>query len=176
MLQFTTEIAQTLVKINSEWYVVVEADGAASRAYVNATAERVVLVDGSPSQLKGAGDLQSLLVSLCLKKVTDYEPEIDENDNLLSPIPTSHLSPVPQRTIEKWPARIQKALELEAKKLSDMEGESTTSLSLKKALEGYNSPISYQELSEYVGSLPEEKDFEAAKALLKDVETEAKND
>lgn len=99
-----TELIELPVRIKDKTYTLREANGEASIAYQNASAASLVWKDGKIAGTKGAGNVESLLVSLCLFDAQGI--------------------PVPEPTIRKWPSRIQKTLFDRIKAISGLSEES----------------------------------------------------
>jgi hypothetical protein len=114
-------------------YILREANGRAAKIFNNARISGVTLEDGKPKSLSGIGDLEPLLVSLCL---------FGENDR-----------PLTVSFVEKWPSRVVKKLYNKAREISDLdEGEMENELvtALKKCLDSNGSPMSYVQFKSYV--------------------------
>ena len=95
------EPVEVSVSIGGNPYILREASGGAACQYRNALIECTKLGPGGiPTALKGIASVEPLLVSLCLFD--------DKNKR------------VPVAAIEKWPARIQKALFERAKIISEL--------------------------------------------------------
>ena len=95
------ELVELPVIVGDKSYTLREANGGAACQYRNALIECTKLGPGGvPTQLKGIASVEPLLVSLCL---------FDEKGKR-----------VPTSTIEKWPARVQKALFEKAKEISEL--------------------------------------------------------
>lgn len=134
-------------------YVLREANGAAAKQYRNRQAECSVLgPDGRVSGLRNLGELEPLLVSLCV--FTDKGMTVN------------------QSVIEKWPGRILTKLYDAAREISELGGEDQTKAALEEALELPGAPVSLQALRDWVNSL-EGDQFRVLKALLR--EEPAKN-
>lgn len=144
------------VKIAGRNYELREADGATSIAYRNASLACITLGPGGKAQkLKDMASVESLLVSMCLF--------------------TDKGMPVPRRTIEGWPGRVQKALFEKAKDISDLGESDSVTVLLAKALASEGSPIKLEAFREWVSGLADE--YKALKEALKpSPEESAKNE
>ena len=90
-------------KIKGENYILREASGSAIAAYKNARLEKMTLSDtGKPKTVKGMGDVEPLLVSLC-----SFQAETNQQ--------------VPLQTVLSWPGRVVSKLFDEAKKISEID-------------------------------------------------------
>ena len=108
-------------------YVLVEASGAAAKKYNNARASSVTLgPDGKTQRIDNIGDLEPLLVSLCLQAEDG--------------------KPIHQAAIEKWPAHVIKQLFNKAKEISrlDESTENPYKPALTAALNHGKSPVTLQ--------------------------------
>ncbi|GIW60120.1 MAG: hypothetical protein KatS3mg087_1186 [Patescibacteria group bacterium] len=97
-------------------YVLKEATAKAAKEFNNARISGVVLgPTGKPQKLESIGELESLLVSLCL---------FAEDGR-----------PVHRQQIEKWPARVVRKLFIEAKRISKLDEDvENLTVSLKELL------------------------------------------
>jgi hypothetical protein len=104
------------VTIGGKRYKLREADGETAVKYRNAAAACTKIGTGGKfSELRGVGDLEPLLVSLCL---------VDEAGNR-----------VPESTVRTWPNRVQRALFDRAKEISHLgEEEPSDEASLRAKL------------------------------------------
>ena len=89
------------VFIGGEEYLLRETSGDASVKYDNARLDRYEYQDGKLAKVKDLGDLEPLLVSLCL-------------------FMSDGKTPVSELTIRSWPARVQKSLYNRAREISGM--------------------------------------------------------
>lgn len=91
------------VRVGTTDYVLREANGTAATRYRNAMFSQAVLGEnGKPQSLKDIGNLEPLLVHLCL-----FEKATGKN--------------VPMQTIMEWPAYVQRKLFAKAKEISRLE-------------------------------------------------------
>jgi hypothetical protein len=103
---------EELVTVGKSEYVLREMSGDAAVKYDNARLNCHEYKDGKLYKLRDLGDLEPLLVSLCLF--------------------TSEGTPVSEVTVRAWPARVQRALHQRAREISGMVD---TPQSLKKQIE-----------------------------------------
>ena len=66
MLEFDPTLIEVPVKIGTTHYVLREADENAARVFRNAAVRGAKMSDGKVIGIDGVGDIQSLLVALCL--------------------------------------------------------------------------------------------------------------
>jgi hypothetical protein len=105
--------AEVPVRIGGERFVLREASGDAAAKYNNARMRAHKLQDGALVGLDGVGDLEPLLVSLCLYKA--------DKDGGLPLTKAGDADPrflVPQEQIRRWKGNVQHALFDKAKELS----------------------------------------------------------
>jgi hypothetical protein len=88
-------------------YILQEANGETGTRFTNARANSIVFVDGKMSGLRDPGNVEILLVALCLFP-------IDEEGNMAQ----QSLTPDMIRT---WPDRVLKKLFLRAKEISEID-------------------------------------------------------
>jgi len=149
------------VSVKGFKYTLTEATGKAAVDYRNAALACTKLgPTGKPSSIVGLGGLEPLLVSLCL------------TDNANSD------RPVPKQTIMSWPARIQSSLFTRAKQISDLGEDNPEKDLLKKFLTQPDSPVSFDQLKEYVDNTDADNDDWSSLRLWfrEDDEDEAKNE
>ncbi len=135
---------------DGENYTLKEANGRAAKIYNNARIAGVTLGDsGKAESITGIGDLEPLLVSLCLFG--------DEG------------RPIQQAVVEKWSYQVVKKLHDKIKEVSNLdEQENPIKEAIEKALERQDSPIALDDFCSYIKGLnnPEVKPLQE---LLKDV-------
>lgn len=139
------EPTQLPVRIGGKDYALCEANGAAATKYRNESLRRMKIRDGKATDVGDLGDLEPLLVSLCL-----YEATL-EGDQVVEVSKTK----VPIATIASWPARVQKRLFEEAKKISGLDEGTSERNELAEALDLPNAPCSLVALRSFVESLEE---------------------
>lgn len=112
------------VQIANEKYVLCEASGEAAAKYRNhAMSCTIFNVDGKPAGMKGLGDIQAVLVSLCLFKCVGTGS-------------VTSLERVSLAFVNKLPERIVKPLFERAKAISELREDSDESVeALEKQLE-----------------------------------------
>lgn len=99
------------VSIGGKRYILREASGEVACRYRNRMLESTEFGgDGKPMKVKGMGDLEPLLVSLCLWEADDAGKPA---------------RPVPESVIRAWPSRVVKRLFAKAKAISDLGEEAT---------------------------------------------------
>lgn len=136
-------------------YVLKEANGHAAKVFNNARTQGIVFDDGKLKSITGAGELEPLLVSLCL---------FGEGDR-----------PVQQKVIEKWPERVVKKLFNKAKEISHLlEEVNPLKGALEVALTHKDSPVSFEDFKSFVDSL-DDKRVKSLKDLLEKDEDAVKN-
>lgn len=139
VLEFDLSLKTVPVKLGDNEYELREASGEAAKKFSNARLARIKFSGGKADGLHDLGDLEPLLVSLCL-----FDLKTGKN--------------IPQAVVETWPGRVVTALFNEAKKISGLEETNVTvSKLLKKALNHEESPVSYEDLTFWVESLDEEE-------------------
>lgn len=109
------------VEIDGKKYVLTEIFGEGAAKYRSAQAECTKLDDGKLSRLVGIGDLQPLLVSLCLFESYDLRGE-------------TKLRPVLLSTVRSWPDRVVRALHEKAIEINPCLREKESEDSLKKKI------------------------------------------
>lgn len=120
----------------SKW-LLREADGKTATAHRNAIMEATQFgPDGKVVGIKNLASVEARFVAGCLW--SDAEKPIN-----------IHIA-----MVEKLPARIQKQLYEKAQELSDMGEESAIRSALEKALDRSDSPVKFEEFTEWVESLP----------------------
>lgn len=128
-------------------YTLREANGKAATDHRNAIMSSTIFgPDGKVTGIKSLASVEASFVAACLWD--------DKGRN-----PTSAI-------VQTWPARVQKLLYEKAKELSDMNEESPIMNSLEKALSLEGSPISLEELSDFICSQTD-KEFENLVRLFK---------
>lgn len=110
-LIYDLEPTQIPVTVGGQKYILVEASGAAAKAYRRASMKGVEMENDNEGnrtikKLEAMVEVESLLVSLCL-----YTAPSDGSIGVL----------VSQQIIEAWPARVQKGLFEKVKEISDLE-------------------------------------------------------
>ena len=143
-------------------FVLYEASGDAATKYRNAMVSGMTLgPDGKLQKLGKVGDLEPLLISLCL-----FEVEADGKEK-----------PLHESVIRKFPARVQKALYEEIRTISDLDEHSPERETLEEALNHSSAPISFQAFSDWVlNTLPDEDekyDYRPLKKWMKPTTEEA---
>jgi len=138
-------------------YILREANGKAATDHRNAImASTQFGPDGKVSGIKNLASVEAVFVAACLWDEKGKNP--------------------PVSTIQSWPARVQKQLYEKAKDLSDMNDESPIVMLLEKALNLEGSPIGYEEVSAWVGSLQDDEFRPLVSAFkVRDKDTETKN-
>lgn len=100
-----------------------EATGEAVATWRDAMMKLANVVDGEVSSIDGLHATESLLVSLCLFETTPLT-DPDGPITIRKDVNGDPFS-VPQKTIQGWPNRIQKALFEKIKEISDLEDAET---------------------------------------------------
>jgi hypothetical protein len=138
-------------------YTLREANGKAATDHRNAImASTQFGPDGKVTGVKNLASVEAVFVAACLWDEKNRNPTVV--------------------TVSSWPARVQKALYEKAKELSDMGEESPIVKQLEKALNLEDSPIAYQQLSEFVATLPSEGFSSLVSAFkVRDKDAETKN-
>ncbi|MEM2932494.1 MAG: hypothetical protein QXI61_06605 [Nitrososphaerota archaeon] len=144
-------------------YVLKEATAKVAKEFNNARISGVVLgPTGKPQRLESIGELESLLVSLCL---------FHEDGR-----------PVLRQQIEKWPAKVVKSLFDEAKRISGLdEGLDFVKESLSFVLFHENSPIAFEDFYQFVKTCNDNRiasgapDMSAFLEMLDDIRTSKTN-
>lgn len=139
-------------------YTLREVTEGQAAQFTNARMNRVVLgPKGRPQKIDGMGDLEALLVSMCL---------VGEQDR-----------PVHENTIKGWPHRVVKELYATAQRISDFDEGAKEKTLLATALGLPGSPTSLAALREYVDQLVEkDEEYEPlARFLEPSPEDRAKN-
>ena len=108
------------VKVRDSTYTLREASGEAAAKYRSAAAACMKMVDGKTVGISGIGEVESLLVSLCL---------FDDKNKL-----------VKRELINSWPAKIVKALFERCKEISGLDEDASIE-SLKKQRDKLNEQI-----------------------------------
>lgn len=128
-------------------YILREANGAAAKEHRNAIMDATKFgPDGKVIGLSGLASVEAKFVAACLWD--------DKGRHL------------PVSVIEAWPARVQKQLYEKAKELSHITETSPVRDSLKAALSTEGSPITFDELSAFIESVADTKEFKPIKRLL----------
>ena len=100
-MEFDLSVVEIDVVVGASHYTLQEASGAASVAYQNHMMKCTEFgVEGRPQTIHNLASGIPFLVSLCL---------VDDKDR-----------PVPQKTIQKWPASIQQSLFDKIKEISEL--------------------------------------------------------
>lgn len=139
-------------------YILREATGAAAKKFNNARTGGIELKDGKPAGLHDVGDLEPLLVSLCLFG----EPGA---------------RPVTQKFVESWPARVVTKLYDKAREISmlDASGANPVKTAFERALLLRDSPVELSAMTEFIKGLPKDEDeWDPLRTLFADDDT-AKN-
>lgn len=158
------EPIQLPVRVDGNDYALCEANGAGATKYRNESLRRMTIRDGKATDIKDLGDLEPLLVSLCLHEATlegDKVVEIGKK--------------VPIATIAGWPARVQKRLFEKAKAISQLDEGNTERSELAEALDLPNAPCKLADLRSFVESLEEGSFNSLRKWLAETPEERAKN-
>lgn len=122
MLFNDIEIISVPIQIKGIKYKLVEASAEVAAKYRNKAMSGTTFSDGRPTGVSGLGDLQILLVSLCLYQVTVKGVE-------------EALSPVSEEFVKKLPDRILKPIFERAKLISELnEGGDETIADLEKQI------------------------------------------
>lgn len=133
-------------------YVLHEATGGVAKRFNNERAKRVKYgPSGNVSQIGDIGDLEPLLVSLCLKTAA--------GDN------------IPVTVIEKWPSRMVKKLYETVEEISGLKEPNAAFSQLIDALESPESPITPEDFCSWVRSLSDEG-YKALKAEVAEIDKE----
>ena len=101
------------VRIKKTRYVLREASADAARQYRNAAASGAVFNQGAVTTGTRVGDVQPLLVSLCLFKVLEW----DDAENKALAVSDTH---VPLDVVLSWPESIVRPLFQRAKEISTL--------------------------------------------------------
>lgn len=126
------------VRIENKPYVLREATGAAAVQYRNASMRNIRMADGKVVGMGDIGELEPLLVSLCL-----FSADAD-----------GKFSSVTVAKIKSWPARVVKDLFNRARAISDLEeAESPQRTALLKALNLSDSPVKLPDFRKWAKSL-----------------------
>ncbi len=145
------------VTIAGEKYILAEATGDAAVKYRNQAIAGAKMVDGKVTGFRNVADVEPLLVSLCLWKLTD----------------DGRLSAVTEKTVRSWPSHYQKDLFERAKSISNLDdGDNPLRQQLISVLTNMGR---LSELHEYLAD-SEDEEFRDLKDLVKPTtEEEAKN-
>lgn len=136
-------------------YVLREANGLAAKDHRNAIMDSTKFgPDGKVVGISGLASVEAKFVAACLWDDKGKHPAV--------------------ATVESWPARVQKQLYEKAKELSHITEDSPIRNSLKAALAAEGSPITFDELSAFIESVADVKEFKPIKRLLEKEES-AKN-
>jgi hypothetical protein len=156
------------VTLAGKKYRLREASGATAIKWRNAMTKGLKMVDGKLSGIEGVGDLDLLLLTLCLFEVKD--------DGTLG-------AAISNQAAGSIKYSVFKKLVAEAKRISDLEeGESPQRTALTKALSRQDTPIKLSEFRKWVRSLcdvsPQQaKEYEPLMQLVsEDAEDRAKNE
>src|SRR5215469_680837 len=106
MLEFDPTPLTETVKIGSTTYILREADENAARIFRNAAVRGAKMHDGKVVGVDGVGDIQSLLLSLCLFETLPTKSVVGDGAH---PFETKNVA-VPLQVIRGWPSRIVKPL------------------------------------------------------------------
>lgn len=130
-------------------YILREATGAVAKQFKNAQMSCTQFsADGKMAGVKGAADLEPLLVSKCLYRMMP--------DGTVG-------GTIDQRELEKWPAKVVSRLFEKAKKISGLsDSGSAWAVALEKALNLEGSPITAASLKNFLDKLTG-SDFEVLK-------------
>lgn len=140
-------------------YELREASGAAGKKYKNARTKGLHFAAGELSQLEGAGELEPLLVSLCLFDVTQGGAGGVSNA----------ARPLTQPFVEKtFKARMIKKLYDKAYEISDLAEGNPTQDALKLAFARADSPIKYEDLKTFVDEKLVQKEYKVLRTLFKE--------
>jgi hypothetical protein len=157
------------VKYDGRRFLLREASGDAARKYNNArTAKLTFGKGGVVTKAEGMGDLEPLLVSLCLVELVLNSKTQQEEEK-----------PVPMSEVGKFPYKLQKKLHDTVKEISDLdESDKPLKKAFQKALGFDNAPITWDKLKSWVGALDEDdEEFDPLRSLFKDSpEDKAKNE
>lgn len=140
-------------------YVLREANGAAAKKFKNQQYGGVRMENGQLAGVKDIGELEPLLVSLCLFGATSEED--------LTAGYTRPMEPH-KNAIEKWPSRVLTALYKKAKEISHLDEDDKVQLAIKKALERGDSPCTYDALREHATKLKDDKEIKPFADLFKE--------
>jgi len=133
-------------KIGGKIYTLKEASGDAACAYRNALFKNTELgPDGKARKIGNMADTEPLLVSWCLYDANGHRVAV--------------------QGVRNWPAKVVKTLFEKAKEISNLEEEPLEKTQLIDALAMSGSPCSYEDLKEFIGSLPEAR-FEAVQRWM----------
>lgn len=148
-------------KYDGKNYVLREATGGAGKQFQNARASCIVMgQDGKPAGLRNVGNLEPMLVHLCV-----FEEKAE-----------GRFVQVSQATVEGWPYKVQKELFEKAKEISGIEDEDPLRNRLVEVLKRDDAPITFEVLQKWVMSLEAGEDTKALHDFFKPTtEEEAKN-
>lgn len=128
------ETIEIPVKYKSVDYVLREATSGAAKEFANARISRVKMSStGEATSYGSLGDLEPLLVSLCLFELSG--------------------KPVTVKFVEAMPYKVQKALYEKAKEISGMDDNDPMVDALNLALSRDDAPITKESLVEWLASL-----------------------
>lgn len=138
-------------------YTLREADGAAARRFNNAKTNRIKFTGGKPSAFEDIGDLEPLLVSMCL---------FDSKNK-----------PVHQSIIEGWPSKVVRRLFDKCKEMSELDDkvESPVEQAVRVAFWKPEVPVTRSAYVEWLKSL-EDDSVQPLIDLLTEKGDEAKNE
>ena len=122
-LEFNFETTEVPVKVNGKSYILREADAGQVASFRNKATSGAVMENGKVVGMKGVGELNCYLVSLCL--VVDDEKR----------------TPVSLETIKKWPSKVVEKLADEAARISELKDEEETEETLSKKIEELNKAL-----------------------------------
>lgn len=110
------------VTVNGVAYVLQDASAGDAAKFKNRSTSGILMEDGKVVGVKGVGELNCYLVSLCLKKADEKR------------------TPVPLDVISKWPERVVKPLAAKAAEISEL-NETETEESLVKKINELNKQL-----------------------------------
>lgn len=120
-------------------YQLRSASGSAAREFNNARINRISFNNGKASGIKNLGDLPPLLVHLCSFDASSGKQ-------------------VPMGVVDTWPAKMVEKLYQKALDISGLRDEvSKVQYEVQEAFSRDDSPISLQNVREWVNSLPSDK-------------------
>ena len=122
-LEFNFEVVEIPVKINGKSYILREADAGQVARFRNQATQGAVMENGKVVGMKGVGDLNNFLLSLCL--VNDDEKR----------------TPVSIEIIRRWPEKVVKALSEKASLISELKDEEESEESLTNKIEALNTQL-----------------------------------
>lgn len=149
------------VKIKGRVYALREASEGVAVDHRNAILASTTFVNGKASSVRNLATVEPQFVSGCL---------FDDNGKK-----------VPVQIITTWPAKIVKKIYAEAKRISGLNEQPMERSLLEKALALEGSPVSYEQLVNWVDNLESEKDeeYDPLKAWfvsVKETENNLKNE